>query len=171
MHQSLSWIFQIFLRFGLLLSFYTVVEDRRSTFMYNFHIIWKDENEFAHINGLAQEKLPTYSRQLSSQKCKREKKNMLVFPRVCVFFWTMSIYITTLSLTKRPPIQLVGQDGKIADKKISPIKYLNLKQGWHKIQNLKKSEKSGFFKKSGFYYILDFFKFVFCATYVYLSIT
>merc|ERR1712168_464983 len=36
-------------------------------------------------------------------------------------------------------------------------------QGSHKIQNLKKSEKSGFFKKSGFYYILDFFKFVFCA--------
>ena len=43
------------------------------------------------------------------------------------FFGTMSVYITTLSLTKRPPIQLVGQDGKIADKKISPIKYLNLK--------------------------------------------
>ena len=43
------------------------------------------------------------------------------------FFGTMSVYITTLSLTKRPPIQLVGQDGKIADKEISPIKYLDLK--------------------------------------------
>ena len=57
-----------------------------------------------------------------------------------------------------------------------PVKYIEIAvfdsflQGSHKIQNLKKSKKSGFFKKSGFYYILDFFKFVFCATYVYLRI-
>ena len=48
-------------------------------------------------------------------------------PQSLRFFGTMSVYITTLSLTKRPPIQLVGQDGKIADKKISPIEYLNLR--------------------------------------------
>jgi len=55
------------------------------------------------------------------------KEKFARVPQSLPFFWTMSIYITTLSLTKPPPIQLVGQDGKIADKKISPIKYLDLK--------------------------------------------
>ena len=56
--------------------------------------------------------------QLTEMRERKEKYACV--PQSLHFFWTMSVYFTILSLTKRPHIQLVGQNVKMAVKKISP---------------------------------------------------